>query len=365
MEVVGLVYGFVCSIVYVTTRPLVICISSCLFCLKTALITLFMSADLLSSAICFHVNMLLRAVLGTLWGLLLLLTLPIRFFAFIPRERLLEQSMYEMHCELENLEWNREEIEKNLQAAINEYRVMESELAELAEDHNEAISKIEKLEIELQDLKEENLRLKEVQGKGHWSTKGHAEADKDPTTSSTEGRSAHSGTSASKSRHDQHTANLQATRPTKIPHGQKRKADGTVLRSPPYPFGNDTVLKGEGESEVIGSERGIALSRSIFSAVLSVLVGLIISEAKQEDLCTPLVGALFTVVGISLKSVVQFFSSVKNKPASDAVALMSLNWFILGTLTYPTLPRMARTVAPALFSTTGSVLTSIGRTVPS
>ncbi|KAA8521055.1 hypothetical protein F0562_011792 [Nyssa sinensis] len=92
--------------------------------------------------------------------------------------------------------------------------------------------------------------------------------------------------------------------------------------------------------EIMGKE---ALE-SLFSAVLSLLVGMIIWEA--EDPCMPLVVALFTVVGISLKSVVRFFSTIKNKPASDAVALLSFNWFILGTLTYPTLPRVARMLTP-------------------
>lgn len=97
-------------------------------------------------------------------------------------------------------------------------------------------------------------------------------------------------------------------------------------------------------SEVVDQRRGTAITQSLFSAVLSLLVGMIIWEA--EDPCMPLVVALFTVVGMSLKSVVQFFSTIKNKPASDAVALLSLNWFILGTLTYPTLPIVARILAP-------------------
>lgn len=97
-------------------------------------------------------------------------------------------------------------------------------------------------------------------------------------------------------------------------------------------------------SEVFDQRRGTAVTQSLFSALLSILVGMIIWEA--EDPCMPLVVALFTVVGMSLKSVVQFFSTIKNKPASDAVALLSLNWFILGTLTYPTLPIVTRILVP-------------------
>lgn len=101
-------------------------------------------------------------------------------------------------------------------------------------------------------------------------------------------------------------------------------------------------------NEGVGQRREVAISQSLFSAVLSLLVGIIIWEA--EDPCMPLVVALFAVVGMSLKSVVQFFSTIRNKPASDAIALLSFNWFILGTLTYPTLPRVARVFAPLTVS---------------
>lgn len=89
-----------------------------------------------------------------------------------------------------------------------------------------------------------------------------------------------------------------------------------------------------------------AIVQSMFSAGLSVLVGAIIWGS--EDPCMPLVTALFIVVGMSLTSVVQFFSVVKNKPGPDAFALLSLNWFILGALTSPTLARIFQSPAVTL-----------------
>ena len=97
-------------------------------------------------------------------------------------------------------------------------------------------------------------------------------------------------------------------------------------------------------NEAVYQRREVALSQSLFSAILSLVVGIVVLEA--EDPCMPLVVALFSVVAMSLKSVVQFFFTIKNKPASDAVALLSFNWFILGTLTYPTLPRVVRIFTP-------------------
>lgn len=61
----------------------------------------------------------------------------------------LEQSIYDLRYELESLEWNKKEIEENLRAAIKEYRIMERDLDELEDEHDEAISKIEKLEAEV------------------------------------------------------------------------------------------------------------------------------------------------------------------------------------------------------------------------
>ncbi|XP_010481608.1 PREDICTED: uncharacterized protein LOC104760385 [Camelina sativa] len=342
MDLGGLVSGLVSSSVYLMTRPIFLCIHACVFCIRTALVTTFVSTDMVTSAIWFNLSMLWRAVWGTIWGSILLVTFPIRFFASIPRERLLEQSLYELRYELESLELNRKEIEETLREAIKEYRIMERDLDELEDEHDEAISKIENLEAELQELKKENFQLKEGTGKDYWSKKGKVK----PKEESSEIRN--------------------IPKPKNIPYDLKGKAEFTSVKSPLYPFAKSTIPKEEELTpRVLGLERNIAVSRSIFSAMLALVVGIVMYEAKEQELCTPLIGALFTVVGISLRSVVQFFSTVKDKPALDAVALMSLNWFIVGTLTYPTLPRVARVVIPRVVSTTGYVFTLLrGGSVP-
>ncbi|EOA13616.1 hypothetical protein CARUB_v10026683mg [Capsella rubella] len=334
MDLGGLVSGLVSSSVYLMTRPIFFCIYACVFCLKTALVTTFVSTDMVTSAIWFNLSMLWRAVWGSIWGSILLFTFPIRFFASIPRERLLEQSIYELRYELESLEWNRKEIEETLREAIKEFRTMERDLDELEDEHDEAISKIEKLEAELQELKEENLLLKEGTGKDYWSKKG-------------------------KVKHKEEASEIRSIpKPKNTPYGLKGKAEFTSVKSPLYPFAKSTIPNDEELTpRILGLERSIAVKRSLFSAMLALVVGIVLYGAKEKEMCTPLIGALFTVVGISLRSVVQFFSTVKNKPALDAVALMSLNWFIVGTLTYPTLPRLARVVVPRVFSTAGSVFT--------
>ncbi|KAJ0252654.1 hypothetical protein HA466_0118270 [Hirschfeldia incana] len=343
MELGGLVSVLISSPVYLMTRPLVFCISACVFCIRTALVTTFVSTDIMSSAIWFNLSMLWRAVWGTVWGSVLLFTSPVRFLFSIPRERLLEQNLYELRYELESLELNRKEIEENLRAAIKEYRLMEQELDELEDEHDSAISRIEKLEAELQELKKENIKLKEACGKEYLSMKGKVKAEEDPSEI------------------------LSIPKTKNIPYRSKEEAEFTSVESPLYPFAKATIpTEEELTPRVIGLERNIAVSRSVFSAMLALVVGIVMYGAKEKELCTPLIGALFTVVGISLRSVFQFFSTVKNKPALDAVALMSLNWFIVGTLTYPTLPRVARVVVPRVFSTAGSVFGLVrGGLVPS
>lgn len=103
-------------------------------------------------------------------------------------------------------------------------------------------------------------------------------------------------------------------------------------------------------SRMISNEgqRKVALSQSLFSVLLSLVVGIIVWEAK--DPCMPLVIALFVVVTISLISVLRLFSRIEHKPAPEPLALLSINWFILGTLAYPMLPKIARFLGPLALS---------------
>ncbi|KAL2236798.1 uncharacterized protein LOC105164996 isoform X2 [Sesamum indicum] len=264
-----------------------------------------------------------------------LLSLPVRAFAALYRERMLEMQIRRMKTELENAFWDRKELKERLQIAIRECKMMEVMLKELEGEHDEAIVKIELLLEEVQDLKDEIRRLKEIQGKAFWEKRGQA----DTGNGSSIKNSDHFRTSLCRSgHHDKGTedATHDLLKPGSEPHRPSR---------PNTDFINSNNLV---KHDILSKQREVALSRSLFSAVLSLIVGIIVWEA--EDPCIPLVVALFTVVSMSLISVVRFFSTIKHKPASDAVALLSFNWFILGTLAYPTLPRVARLLAPFVSS---------------
>jgi hypothetical protein len=91
-----------------------------------------------------------------------------------------------------------------------------------------------------------------------------------------------------------------------------------------------------------------ARRRSLFSVGLSLAVGGIAWSADAP--CVPLLAGLLTVVGMSMCSVARLFRArrllASAAAGSGAVVLLSLNWFLLGVLTYPMLPGVARAVVP-------------------
>ncbi|KAI3680029.1 hypothetical protein L2E82_50766 [Cichorium intybus] len=294
---------------------------SCMAGLRGTSLVINTWVDILSASIYFHANIFWRFMLWTVS----IITLPARALGALHREKQLQARVSELQERLDSLAWDRKKLQEHIGVAIREHEMMETMLGELEEEHDVAIHRIKVLEAELQELKEENLSLKEVHGKSKWDYK-------------------------------QKDAKISQTKDGISPWKSDYYKDNTAF--------NDLLMKKDDENkvkfdsnsndarslmhviidDVIGQRREVALSQSLFSAILSLLVGMIVWEAK--DPCMPLVTALFMVVGMSLKSVVGFFSTIKNKPASDAVALLSLNWFILGTLTYPTLPRLARLLMP-------------------
>lgn len=194
---------------------------------------------------------------------------------------------------------------------------------------------------QLQGIKEENLQLKEIQGKGRWSLQSQHDAGKGNDQDSAVAEKCISY--GMKSSSSGSSAIIQDVRM------HRESGEDDVKRKTELLGFVRTEMKASGDThEVLVQRRKIAILQSLFSAVLSLIVGMIIWEA--EDPCMPLVVALFTVVGMSSKSVIQFFSTINNKPVSDAVALFSFNCFILGTLTYPILPRIAHMSTPMALS---------------
>ncbi|CAK7357260.1 unnamed protein product [Dovyalis caffra] len=401
------------------TRPFSLCKLAIMISLKIMLIVIRTWVELLVATINFHLNMFRKTMICFI-GLVLF---PVRVLNALPREKMLEDHLLQMQIELDNLIWEKKELHSHLQIAVKERRILESMFAEVEEENDKTIAKIELLEVEvttlssgkfivavailkdrqpgrvpffpdlpsqfensnlalltsleverivkisldmpkvlclpvfctnekmcgfqqLQDLKAENAQLKENLVKGRWSFKDHDHRDNGRNIIA-DNYSISSGIQSWKSDYKGTGTLIQDLMMQKDGWEGNSKSKAEFVSTDSVPVHQVTAgifSRNLDTIEALEHRRDAALSQSLFSAVLSLLVGMIIWEA--EDPCMPLVVALFTVVGMSLKSVVQFFSTVKNKPASDAVALLSINWFILGTLTYPTLPRVAHMLAP-------------------
>ncbi|PWA41733.1 hypothetical protein CTI12_AA551260 [Artemisia annua] len=313
-------------------KPFTLFKISCMAGLRGIAIVINTWVEILSASIFFNVNIFWRFVLWTVS----LITLPVRAVIALRREKQLQAQVGELQDRVESLAWDRKELQEHIRIAIKEHEVMEMMLVELEEEHEEALHKIKLLETELQDLKDENLQLKEVHGKSQWDidTQVGAGYGYDYGQKLKNGKVTNPKDGVSLWKSDNYkVSDILMHKDRKFDARDYVKNDGASLM-------HQIILS----DNVLGARREVAFSQSLFSAVLSLLVGMIIWEA--QDPCMPLVTALFMVVGMSLRSVVQFFSTIKNKPASDTVALLSLNWFILGTLTYPTLPRVARFTVP-------------------
>ncbi|KAL3498082.1 hypothetical protein ACH5RR_040814 [Cinchona calisaya] len=341
----ALLLDLVSTTIVLVTKPLSLVKLSCLIGLRSIFIIIQTWIELLRATIYFQLTILWKVII---WAIAIL-SLPVRALTALQREKMLEIRILEMQTELENMVLHRKKLEEQLQLAIKECRLMEALLEELEDEHDEAICKMELLDVELRDLKVENHRLKEVQGKAFWSCRGQDEGDSMIGQNAKDAgkfgipllRSSYSANGFKA----QHASSKDRNRSKSEMHEAGREVSevsGLVLL-----HSQDTVALDFGKNNVLEHRREVALCRSLFSATLSLLVGMIVWEAR--DPCMPLVVALFTVVGMSLMSVIQFFSTIENKPAIDAVALLSLNWFILGTLTYPTLPKVANLLLTLVF----------------
>ncbi|XP_019152330.1 PREDICTED: uncharacterized protein LOC109149135 [Ipomoea nil] len=327
----------------VLVKPFSVIKQSVSFGVRSLCIALLTWMELLRNAICLNVSILWKL---TTW-IIAIPFLPMRVLNALQNEKLLKMHLEEMQRELENLVWDKKGVEKQLRVAIKEHKLMGLMLRELEDEHNEAIIKIEQLEDELQGLKEENQQLKEARGKARWSPE---QVDTSNLHNQTTNYTKESAATLSRRPNRAKTAKTyqEISRANAWEDENKPTIAAKDTKQPLKPADLDTTYYLQSQ------RRETALSRSVFSAVLSVVVGTTVWSAAEP--CVPLVAALFTVVAISLRSVVQFFSSINNHPASEAVALLSFNWFILGTLTYPTLPKVARMLSPLAHNFSGTTM---------
>ncbi|CAI0375504.1 unnamed protein product [Linum tenue] len=276
------------------TKPFSMGLSLFVFAFRAAFLVINTWAELIAASISLHLRLFRSAVIC----IIALASLPFRVLTALGRQRMLEEQLAVVQAELENVSWERKVLEDHLRAAIKECKNLDSLLAEAEDESDKLITKLELMERELHTLKVENHRLKTIQREQLRTTLGGNAGEEDE---------------------------------------RKHIADENAADISEQAGDSDAV---GGDEVVLMEQRDMAVSQSVLSAVLSLTVGMIVWEGK--DTVMPLVVALYTVVGMSMRNVLKFFSTIRNKPAYDAVALLSFNCFILGTLTYPTLPKVVR-----------------------
>uniref|UniRef100_A0ACD5WN30 Uncharacterized protein n=1 Tax=Avena sativa TaxID=4498 RepID=A0ACD5WN30_AVESA len=299
-----------------------------------------------------------------LWAVAFL-TWPLRLLAAADRERKLERLLGDMQAQMERVVWENRDLEQRLRAALKEQAAMEELLDEMEEEQEDAFARIGLLEnqvctledraaeyvalgcgtdsaswrlfLQVKALKKENMRLHEHKGKSMWD-KAAAVAGQ-VVVGGTE--KAGDGKRAPKA--------LDVCR-------EDYETEGAVFK-PAAASSPSSIAAAERSARLLELT---ARRRSLFSVGMSLAVGGIAWSADAP--CLPLLAGLLTVVGMSMCSVGRLFRApaaarphrggggglVSATPAAadGAVALLSLNWFLLGVLTYPMLPGVARAVIP-------------------
>lgn len=274
-----------------------------------------------------------------------ILLLPIRIYNAMRHEDTIEAQMQEIQKLHIKSEKRNRELECDLEQVIADCKQFK-ELLESAETGKKAIlKKYHLLQLRVLELEEENDSLraqKERISKGVHEGKQTFLQQKDMGCNSLL---------------EKHNDDKDHVRPLAI---QMRNITGKMPLQLNFKQGSAVynVEKHFVSERVRHESRGAALSSSMFSVFLSMLVGMIVWQA--QDPCIPLVIAVFMVVCMSLRTVVQFLLSIDNGPGFDAVALLSFNWFILGALAYPALPSIAQIVAPIAAKFGQGILRLIG-----
>ncbi|GJN16653.1 hypothetical protein PR202_gb03666 [Eleusine coracana subsp. coracana] len=275
------------------------------------------------------------------------LAFPIRVLSAVDRERKLVRLIAEMQEQMDGLVWENRELEERLQAALKEQDAMEAVLDEMEEEHEDAYAKMDVLETQLKALKEENMRLKEHKGKARWDiVKESAHQHHGNHGNNKDVSSDYSGNKLGKK---MRSLELKAG-------DDSREEEDEALTK--LNFLTTTPAEAEAAaaaSSAIMSE-AVARRRSLFSLGMSLAVGAVAWSADAP--CLPLLAGLFAVVGVSMRSCGAL------RRGGDAVALLSLNWFLLGVLTSPMLPGVARAVVPRAGRAIGPALTWFAATAP-
>lgn len=236
------------------------------------------------------------------------LAFPLRMLTAVERERKLGWLVAEMQAQMDDLAWENAALEDRLRAALREREAVEAVLDDVEDEHEDALARIHVLDAQLKALRQENVRLNEHKGKSRWDDKPAAQPQAASHQSDDKLKPA--------AKRDREDAAVPTT-------AQSANHAGGGLASEPPPVDDYDALQAT----------AVARCRSLFSLGISLAVGAVAWSADAP--CLPLLAGLFAVVAVSMRSV----SRLRRRAGDDgAVALLGLNWFLLGLLTSPMLP---------------------------
>ncbi|KAH7422496.1 hypothetical protein KP509_12G011100 [Ceratopteris richardii] len=292
---------------------------------------------------CFNIYVCLWTEMGSLTVKILML--PLRIYDMIQKEETLEVEMRRIQFLQNEYEKRSRELEGELELLSDECKRY-GELLEKAEHEKRiALKNLKVLQSRVVNLEDENSRLKAQEetifkGLRERSSLVPQQRGKGAYKCNT---GSHVGELKLLGRNDRECLNVQAS------HALLNDVTEKHMRSQ-SPYQHDRVVSVNGSTYITDGLKHetweVAISSSIFSIFLTIVVGTIVWQS--QDPCIPLVMAVFMVVCMSLKTVAQFLLSIHKGPGFDAVALLSFNWFILGTLVHPVLPMIAQFLVPVM-----------------
>ncbi|KAG2563305.1 uncharacterized protein LOC120645834 [Panicum virgatum] len=278
------------------------------------------------------------------------LVFPLRMLTAVDdREKKLGLLVWEMQTQMEDLMLENRCLQQKLRAALSERDAAEALLDEMEEEHDDAFATIHVLENQLKALRQENMRLNEHKGKAMWDKPGVC--DKNP------GKTPLAVVAFGGARGEEDAAEQAEAEPVlKMTYA----ADPTSVLALAAASPPSTATAAADDDDEATLARAVARRRSLFSLGMSLAVGAVAWSADAP--CLPLLAGLFAVVAVSMRSVSRLRRG--SGPAADAVALLSLNWFLLGVLTSPMLPGVAHAVVPRAGRVLGPALTWIAAAAP-
>lgn len=265
---------------------------------------------------------------------------PLRVLTAVERERKLGRLVAEMQAQMDDLAWENTMLEDKLRAALREQEAVEAVLDEMEDEQEDALARIRVLETQLKALRQENMRLNEHKGKSKWDKPAAAAAAR-------HGNGGNRASETDKKSAKRGRGEEDASAGEEAKHADPASVLALTTEAPSPVSSNEALVA-----------RAVARRRSLFSLGMSLAVGAVAWSADAP--CLPLLAGLFAVVGVSMRSV----SRLRRAGAGDAVALLGLNWFLLGLLTSPMLPGVARAIVPRAGQALGPALTGLAATVP-